>query len=144
MNTSRYATTGTGLDRPDWASGCDAQSAINAHNPNNYFKTSCFNAPTLGYLGNVEALALTGPALVNTDVSLLRTVTLRERHKLEIRADMFNAFNRVNFAGPSNITVFTNTGTSLAPVATRSGTAGQITNTVTSSRQFQFSLHYQF
>ena len=144
MNTSRYASTGAGLDRPDWAPGCDAESAINPHNPVNYFKTSCFNAPTLGYLGNVGALALTGPALVNTDLSLLRVISFREKKQLEFRADMFNAFNRVNFAAPSNITAFTNTGTSVAPVATRSGTAGQITGTVTSSRQFQFSLRFQF
>ena len=96
-------------------------------------------------MGDVPALALTGPAMVNTDVSILRRIAIKgEGRALEVRADMFNAFNRVNFAGPSNITAFTNTGTSLAPVATPSATAGQITNTVTSSRQFQFSLKYQF
>ena len=145
LNTSRYAATGAGLDRPDWAPGCNASNAINPKNPNNYFKTSCFVAPLAGYLGDVPALALTGPAMVNTDVSILRRIAIKgEGRALEVRADMFNAFNRVNFAGPSNITAFTNTGTSLAPVATPSATAGQITNTVTSSRQFQFSLKYQF
>jgi hypothetical protein len=145
LNLSRYASTGAGLDRPDWAPGCDAGTAINPHNPNNYFKASCFNPAPFGYLGDAEALALTGPAIVNTDVSLLRKIPILGEGKfLEVRADMFNAFNRVNFAGPSNITAFTNTGSVLAPVATRSATAGQITSTVTSSRQFQFSLRFQF
>jgi hypothetical protein len=71
-------------------------------------------------------------------------VTIREGKTLELRGDMFNAFNRVNFAGPSNITALTNTGTALAPVATPSATAGQITGTVTSSRQFQVSARFQF
>jgi hypothetical protein len=145
INASRYAATGTGLDRPNWAPGCNAQNAINPHDPVNYFKTSCFTLAPLGYQGDVGALPLIAPTLADTDVSLLRSVPLkREGMALQLRVDMFNAFNRTNFAGPTNITAFTNTGTTLAPIATPSGTAGQITRTVTSSRQFQFSARFQF
>jgi len=145
LNVSRTATSGAGADRPDWAAGCNPQNAINNHNPTNYFKTSCFVLPPPGYLGNVGALALTGPTLVDTDISLKRVFPLkREGMFLEFRADMFNAFNHTNFADPAVTTVFTNTGSATAPVATANKTAGQIQSTITSSRQGQFSLRFAF
>jgi len=145
INVSRTATSGAGGDRPDWAPGCNPQTAINHHDATNYFNAACFVLPPLGYLGNMGALALTGPTLIDTDLSLKRVFPLRrEGMFLEFRADMFNAFNHTNFADPANTTVFTNTGTATAPVATVNKTAGQIQNTVTTSRQGQFSLRFQF
>jgi hypothetical protein len=145
LNVSRTATSGAGADRPDWAPGCNPQNAINPHDPINYFKASCFVLPPFGYLGNVGALALTGPTLINTDISLKRVFPLkREWMSLEFRADMFNAFNHTNCADPAVTTVFTNTGNATAPVATPNGTAGQIQSTITTSRQGQFSVRFAF
>ena len=146
LNVSRTATSGAGADRPNWAPGCNAENVINAHNPNNYFKATCFVLPPYGYLGDVGALALTGPTLFNTDLSLKRVFPLkREGMSLEFRADMFNAFNRANFADPAINTVFTNTGTATAPVAAaNTKTGGQIQSTITTSRQGQFSARFTF
>jgi len=145
LNVSRTAFSGAGNDRPDWAPGCDANNVINKHNPTNYFKASCFILPPYGYLGTAGALRLTGPALWNSDISLKRSFSLkREGMAVLLAADMFNAFNRTNFAAPSNTTVFTNAGTSAAPSAAYSSTAGQILSTLTTSRQFQLSGRFTF
>ena len=145
LNVARTATSGAGTDRPNWAPGCNPQNAINPHDPTNYFKASCFTLPPYGYLGNVGALVLTGPALWNTDVGLRRTFPLkREGLSLQLGADMFNAFNRSNLAAPSVTSIFINSGTPTAPNATYSPQAGQITSTLTSSRQFQISARLAF
>ena len=63
---------------------------------------------------------------------------------LQLGADMFNAFNRSNLAAPSVTSIFINSGTPTAPNATYSPQAGQITSTLTSSRQFQLSARLAF
>jgi hypothetical protein len=44
---------------------------------------------------------LTGPAMVNHDISLLKTFKLRERLKLQVRLETFNTLNDVNFSAPN-------------------------------------------
>ena len=143
LNVSRYATSGTGLDRPDWAPGCNPHNAVNTHSVF-YVNTACFKPAPLGYLGNVGALPLTSAALVNTDISLKKMIPIRESMNIQLGADMFNAFNRTNFAAPSTITMFTNAGTAAAPAPVISATAGQITQTIGTSRQLQISARFQF
>jgi hypothetical protein len=57
---------------------------------------------------------------------------------------MFNAFNRANPSAPSVTSIFINSGTATAPNATYSPQAGQITSTLTASRQFQLSARLAF
>ncbi len=170
VNVSRYAPSGNGLDRPDWASGCNAENAIT--NPRNtanftYVNSACFTAPPFGYQGNVGALILTGPYLWESDLSLKRTFPFkREGMSLMVSADVFNIFNRANFSDPSVATMFLNTaptaanstltvvpagpaalgtpGSTTNPNIVRNATAGQITSTVTTPRQFQFSGRFTF
>ena len=144
INTTRAATTGNGNGRPNWAPGCNPDNAINKHNPTNYFKTSCFVPAPYGYLGNVGPLALTAPALWNTDMGLKKNIRITESKNLQLSADMFNAFNRTNFASPLSGVAFINTGTAAAPNVVPNGTAGQITSTITTSRQFQLGAKFLF
>jgi hypothetical protein len=51
--------------------------------------------------GNTERNLLTGPAARNVDLSLARTIALSDRARVELRAELFNVFNRVNFANPN-------------------------------------------
>jgi hypothetical protein len=136
-NTSRTMPSGNGNAHPDWVSGCNAEDAINKHNPTNYIKTSCFALPVPGYLGDVEALPLIAPATWTTDASMKRSIRVREGMGFQIMADVFNIFNRTNFAPPASVNVFTATGA----VNT---TAGQITRTIGASRQMQFGLRFEF
>lgn len=67
---------------------------------------------------------------MNEDFSILKNFQLYEGHRLQFRTELFNAFNRVNFGGPSaNINAPASFG--------RIGSTGQ-------PRQIQFALKYIF
>jgi hypothetical protein len=81
---------------------------------------------------------LRGPGLVNFDSSLFKNNYFKgisENFNAQIRFEVFNVFNRANFALPvlTNDNIFTATGT-LDP------NAGVIASTVTTSRQLQLAL----
>ena len=137
-NVSRAAPSGNGNQHPDWAPGCNPQNAVDKGNPNHYIKSFCFQAPPAGYLGNMGPLILTAPTTWTTDVTLRKTIPLRESMNLQLTADMFNAFNRTNFASPASTTIFASN------LTTPNTTAGQIINTIGTSRQFQIGARFQF
>ena len=81
---------------------------------------------------------LIGPGTVNFDMSLGKSIPLKwEASRLEFRSEFFNLFNRPNFADPANQVLNANNNALIS-------TTGQITKTVTSSRQVQFGLKLVF
>lgn len=50
--------------------------------------------------GTVPRGYLVGPAFHKTDFSIIKKIPITERYKISLRADFFNAFNRVNFSLP--------------------------------------------
>lgn len=48
--------------------------------------------------GNIARNRFVGPNFKDVDLSVYKDVVLTERFKLQLRADMFNLFNRINFA----------------------------------------------
>jgi len=52
--------------------------------------------------GNTAVGLLRNPATWSVDLALARNIKLRERVNLQIRADMFNFLNHVNYGGPSS------------------------------------------
>jgi hypothetical protein len=58
-------------------------------------------------------------------------IPVAEKNQFEFRAEFFNMFNTVNFAGPNNN-------------ATVPGTLGRITATSSGPRVIQFALKYSF
>src|SRR5262249_37819760 len=109
-NTARTMPSGNGNAHPDWASGCNPDNAINSHNPTNYIKTACFVLPVPGYLGDVGPLKVPAPATWTTEASLKRTIRVQEGMDFQLMADVFNIFNRTNFAPPASVNVFTAAG----------------------------------
>ncbi len=144
VNLSRALNSGTGNSHPDVAPGCNAQNMINSGNPTNFVNIGCLLPGVPGYLGDMGPLALTGPGLWDTDMSLKKNITLHEAKTLQLSADMFNAFNRANFSVPSSTTAFNNIGSAAAPVFQNNGAIGQITSTVTTSRQLQIGAKFIF
>lgn len=71
---------------------------------NQFFNTAAF-IPTddvpRGVYGNAGRGLISGPASVNSDFSLLKDFMIREPFRLQFRAEMFNAFNQVNFGNPT-------------------------------------------
>ncbi|MCI0719268.1 MAG: hypothetical protein L0338_09915, partial [Acidobacteria bacterium] len=55
--------------------------------------------------GNTSRNALRADAWQNWDFSLFRSFDIRERHRLQFRAEFFNLFNQVNFAPPFGVVI---------------------------------------
>jgi hypothetical protein len=128
-------------------------------NPNGWFNPNMFhmqpmapcpNSPALtcGTLGNATRGILRGPGLGDWDFSLVKdtaTPLWGREGSVEFRAEIFNILNHTNFGMPASGTVF-NGATSVPGAYQQAPLAGvgQITTTVTTSRQIQFALKLIF
>jgi hypothetical protein len=94
-----------------------------------WFDTSCFADPAQYQFGNYRYADVRGPHVFNTDVSLSKKTGIGKA-TLEVRADVFNVFNRAHFANP-NLTF----GTSAF---------GTISNTRLTPREGQIGVRFLF
>jgi outer membrane receptor protein involved in Fe transport len=65
-----------------------------------YYNAAAFAIPANGTLGNSPRNFLIGPGQRNVDLSLFKTLTIRETVRVQLRLEAFNAFNFVNFGNP--------------------------------------------
>jgi hypothetical protein len=100
-----------------------------------WFNPNAFVLPAFGTYGNLGRGTYDGPGLADLDLSLLKDTRVKERARLQFRAEFFNALNHTNLGTP-NATVFSN--------GAISSSAGVITATATTSRQIQFGLKLVF
>lgn len=63
---------------------------------------SAFTDAPLGTFGTSHRNAYYGPGYSDVDLSVFKDTHIRERVTLQLRAEMFNLFNRINFAPPSS------------------------------------------
>lgn len=110
-------------------------------NVNQWYDSSAFALQTAGFLGDLGRNTLVGPRYVEIDTSLVKDTSIGEGKMLELRAEAFNLFNHPNFGLP-NQTLYTAVSATGAGVV--NPTAGQITNTIGSSRELQFALKFKF
>jgi hypothetical protein len=136
---------GTGPDRPNYAPGYNKDNAVTG-NPEQWFDPAAFALQPTGTFGNVGRNELLGPDLRTMDLALSKLFSLRGlsfgRGTIELRAEVFNLFNRANF-GPPSLVAFAGTspaGVTEAPLST----FGQIRSTVTSARQGQLGIRISF
>ncbi|MGA8597984.1 MAG: TonB-dependent receptor [Bryobacteraceae bacterium] len=98
---------------------------------------TAFAIAPFGSPGNLGRNVFVGPGVINTDVVLSKTQSLGERVQAQLRFEVYNLFNRVQFAQPGN---------DLADP----GTFGISTTTLTrpdgtsSNRQIQVALKLRF
>jgi len=138
-NWSRTGNTSTNAeDRPSVKPGTNPNRIITG-DPNHWFDTSAFVLQPRGTLGNTPRNFLRGPGFANADVSLVKNQALAGNARLQFRLEVFNVFNRANFAVPTR-PVFAGATENEAPLAT----AGQILRTVNSSRQVQLGVKVLF
>ncbi|MBZ5565286.1 MAG: carboxypeptidase regulatory-like domain-containing protein [Acidobacteriia bacterium] len=92
---------GTSTDRPNApAFGLKIANPNNSKFINGVFPASAFSAPALGTDGSLGRNVYIGPGYASTDFSIRKVLDVyRERFKLQVRADAFNLFNRVNLSG---------------------------------------------
>lgn len=117
---------------------------------------AAFSTPAPGTFGNLGRGALHGPGLSQFDLTLHKKFRLTERLNTEFRAEVYNLFNRANFANPVvRLNNVLGTGTNqLQPGqaynATTGGSFGTVLQTVESAvglgaqRQIQLSLRFSF
>jgi hypothetical protein len=98
----------------------------------------CFNLK-----GNAGRNILISPGLLETDFSIFKNNYIRkisENFNIQFRAEMFNVFNRANFAPPvtpDNTDIFNSGGDP-------TGVAGRLTRTSTTAREIQFAIKVIF
>ncbi|MDT5121361.1 MAG: hypothetical protein QOC96_843 [Acidobacteriota bacterium] len=64
-----------------------------------YLNPAAFALPALGTFGNLSRGLVRQPGIRNVDFSLAKNWALRERYRIQFRAEFFNLFNRANFNG---------------------------------------------
>ncbi len=124
-------------------------------NPNHtlWFNPAAFANPAPGTFGDAHRNTLIGPGFANANFSVAKEFPIRERIRLEIRADMFNVFNHINWANPdANVGVGCSLSLNTPPPCPAGdgtpeladGTAGSITNTTGGTRIVQLGAHVSF
>jgi hypothetical protein len=99
--------------------------------PSLWFNINDFPVP-VGHFGDAGKNILEGPGEKGVDLSARKIFSIRERIRLEFRAEFFNAFNHAVFSQPDPF------------VTDGPGTAAVITSTVIPQRQIQFALKLEF
>ncbi|HVS90127.1 MAG TPA: carboxypeptidase regulatory-like domain-containing protein [Candidatus Acidoferrum sp.] len=135
-------SNGDSFQFPDRIFGPGCSTGVNPGNPNQYVKLQCFAPPIISTLkGNEGRNTLTGPGLVDLDVSLSKSIPIKrvsETSRAQFRVDFFNIINRANFTSPNdNRGIMDQLGN---PVSF----GGAITLTNTPSRQLQFSVKFSW
>jgi hypothetical protein len=66
-----------------------------------YFNPAAFAKPATGSFGNIGRDALYGPGFGSVDFSVFKKTPITERISAELRVEIFNLFNRTNWANPN-------------------------------------------
>lgn len=90
---------GNNLERPNLVGNPNS----GPETPAEWFSTAAFALPAQGTYGTAGRNVVTGPGLVDLDVSLQKEAALRDRLKLQFRLDAYNSLNHPNFNLPGRI-----------------------------------------
>lgn len=103
----------------------------------NWLNRDAFAVPAPGTWGNLGRFIARGPGVNQVDLSLQKTVSIRESQRLAFRAEFFNLFNRPHFGLPAaNISAASAFGRITSPANRTVGTG--------TARQIQFMARYMF
>ena len=133
--TGDSALTGLGQQRPLIVEGVDPNLSNDERVPISggtairWFNMAAFAQNTPGVWGNVPKGYLRGPGFWNADMAVSRNLRLGG-NTVELRVEVFNVFNHVNWGNP-NVTLGANN-------------AGNITTTANDPRIMQFAIKYAF
>jgi hypothetical protein len=125
-----------------------------------FLNPAAFATPAPGTFGNLERNSIHGPAFTQTDIFFSKRFNVGGRRDLELRGEVFNLFDTVNFANPVG-TLPQAIPTSALTEANRlqpgqpytdgaAGTFGRLTSTVGrtvglgTARQVQFAVRFSF
>ena len=66
-----------------------------------WINPAAFAQPAPGTFGDFRRNQIYGPGFASVDLSVFKNIPITERVKLQLRAEMFNLFNRVNLVSVS-------------------------------------------
>src|SRR5690348_207878 len=69
-----------------------------------WINLNAFAQPAPGTFGNMPRNMIYGPGYSDVDFSVIKNIPIRERFRAQLRAEMFNVFNRINLASGSSAT----------------------------------------
>jgi hypothetical protein len=131
-----YNADGTAFDRPNAPSIDIPRSGFSRQQfLSGIFPASAFPIPVKGTNGTLGRNTFRGPGFLEVDMSLAKRFAITERVHMQLRADAFNALNRVNLNAPMSGNV--------PALDLSSATFGQSTSAL-SPRQFQFGARIEF
>jgi hypothetical protein len=93
--------SGVGNDLADVISKPSLTSGPLGSRINQWFTTTAFKTAAPGTFGNAGRNILRGPGTFNLDFSVQRLFTIKERWKLQYRAEFFNGLNHTLLNNPS-------------------------------------------
>jgi len=132
ISTDTANTSSQGVYRPNLV-GPPSSNCGDGHLANCISSSAFALIPAGVYeYGNAGRNLLHGPPLFSMNISFFKNFPIKERLKFQFRAEMFNAFNEVNFANPNSVF-----GTAAF------GTIGSL-NTNVPNRVIQFGAKLQF
>jgi hypothetical protein len=103
-----------------------------------WFNPCAFDHAAAGELGDANRAPLYGPRFVNTDLSFIKHLPIRESMRLDFRTEIFNLFNHAQFFLPGVTGLF-----GMQDVSQLSS-FGKVTQTVNNPRLIQFALKLTF
>ena len=135
FQTGEPLTVTLPFDNPNVGEGAKYPNVVGDPNAgpktvSEFFNTAAFAVPPPYTFGNEGIGAVTGPGISDIDLSLVKNIPIRERLRLQFRADAFNVANHLIMGDPNS--------TFGTP------TFGQVTSTRLDNRQIQLALRLEF
>lgn len=95
---------GVGSDLADRIQGVplNVHQGGKSHWLNHYFNAAAFTSNAPGTFGNSGRNSMFGPGWNEADLNFSKNFYFKERYRVQIRWEMFNAFNRTEFSNPNN------------------------------------------
>ena len=91
---------------------CNPNLARSDRNINEFINTSCFAPASKGSVGMDSGYDnITGPGINQWDMSLYKNVSVREKARIQLRLEAFNAFNHTEWSGVNSTILFDSAGT---------------------------------
>ena len=102
--------SGVGSDSADVVSKPSLTSGSRGQQIARWFTTESFKTAAIGTFGNAGRNILPGPGTFNLDFSIQRVFAIRERAKLQFRAEFFNGLNHPLLNNPNTTVISSNFG----------------------------------
>ncbi len=99
-----HSFTGIGRDTPDiigaWDSWHLPSGRSKSSEVKKWFNPAAFKSNAVGTFGQLSQGALRNPGVINLDMDIQKSFSIKERYIVQLRASLYNAFNHTNLGSP--------------------------------------------